>query len=130
VSLTPYQVLAPAISLIAIIYAWNLFARQKKTLWEAILWTLFWGTIAFIAFQPWVLTYLSVVTGIKDQENAVLITFLGVLFFLIFYLVIRLEELEQRHTRLVRDIALREAGLRSNKHHKEDHEDNDDETSL
>lgn len=113
-ALTPYQVLAPALSLLAIVYAWNLFMRQKKTLWEALLWTFFWGAIAFIAFQPWVLTYLSVVTGIKDQESAVLITFLGVLFFMIFYLVIRLEELEQRHTRLVRTMALKDAGMKSN----------------
>jgi hypothetical protein len=109
--LTPYQVLAPAVSLLAIIYAWNLFMRRKKTLWEVLMWTVFWGAIAFIAFQPWVLTYLSVVTGIKDQESAVLITFLGILFFMIFYLVIRLEELEQRHTKLVRAIALRNADI-------------------
>lgn len=111
--LTPYQVLAPAVSFLAIAYAWNLFLRRKKTLWEVLLWTLFWGAIAIIAFQPWVLGYLSVATGIKDQESAVLITFLGVLFFMIFYLVIRLEELEQRHSRLVRAIALRDAGMKA-----------------
>ena len=111
-SWTPYQIVAPLISLFAILYAWNLFLRQKKTLWEVLLWTIFWGAIALIAFWPWVLTYLSVVTGIRDQSNAVLITFLGILFFMIFYLIIRLEELEQRHKKLVRELALREAGLR------------------
>ena len=30
---------------------------------------------------------------------------------MIFYLVIRLEELEQKHTKVVRALALREAGL-------------------
>ncbi|OGJ56291.1 hypothetical protein A3D88_01375 [Candidatus Peribacteria bacterium RIFCSPHIGHO2_02_FULL_52_16] len=109
--LTPYQVVAPIFSLVAIFYAWNLVARQKKTIWEAFFWTLFWGLVCVIALYPSILSYLSAVTGIADQENAVLVTFLGILFFIVFYLVIRLEELEQRHTKIVRALALREAGL-------------------
>lgn len=114
-SLTPYQIVAPTISLIAIFYAWNLMLRQKKTAIEAILWTLFWGAVSGISLYPNVLSYLSAVTGIVDQENAVLVTFLGILFFVVFYLVIRLEELEQRHTKIVRALALREAGLERKK---------------
>ncbi len=110
-ALTPYQLVAPGISLLAIIYAWNLVLRQKKTVWEGCFWTIFWGAVAGIALYPRVLSYLSAVTGIADQENAVLVTFLGILFFIVFYLVIRLEELEQRHTRIVRKLALREGGL-------------------
>lgn len=109
--LTPYQIVAPVIALTAIIYAWNLVMRQKKTVWEACFWTVFWGAIATIAFFPNALTYLSAVTGIANQESAVVVTFLGILFFMIFYIVIRLEELEQRHAKMVREMALREAGL-------------------
>lgn len=110
-TLTPYQIVAPIISLVAIIYAWNLVMRGKKTVWEACFWTFFWGAIAAIALFPSFLTYLSTVTGIINHENAAIVTFLGILFFMVFYLVIRLEELEQRHSRIVREIALREAGL-------------------
>ena len=110
-TLTPYQIVAPVIALTASIYAWNLVMRQKKTVWEACFWTLFWGAIAGIALYPNVLTYLSTITGIENQENAVVVTFLGIIFFMIFYLVIRLEELEQRHAKMVREMALREAGL-------------------
>ncbi|MDB4978608.1 MAG: hypothetical protein JWM56_794 [Candidatus Peribacteria bacterium] len=112
--LTPYQIVAPAFSLFAILYAWNLVLRQKKTLWEAFFWTLFWGLVTVIALFPRMLTYLSAVTGIANQENAVLITFMGILFFIVFYIIIRLEELEQRHTKIVRLMALREAGLDTN----------------
>ncbi len=110
-TLTPYQIVTPVISLTAILYAWNLVMRQKKTVWEACFWTVFWGAIAAIAMFPQFLTYLSSVTGIENRENAVIFTFLGILFFMIFYMIIRLEELEQRHARMVREIALREAGL-------------------
>ena len=113
--LTPYQVVAPAVALVAIVYAWNLSFRQKKSVWEAILWTIFWGSVAGIALFPSVLTYLQAVTGIKSQVNALLVTAIGLIFFIIFYLVIRLEELEQRQTRIVRKIALKEADLEKKK---------------
>jgi hypothetical protein len=88
--------------------------RQKKTVWEAIFWTLFWCAVSYIALEPGSIDYLTRITGIKDRENAVLVTFIGILFFMIFYLVIRLEELEQRQTRLIRKIALRGEDLDKN----------------
>jgi hypothetical protein len=111
VILTPYQIVAPLISLTAIVYAWNLVMRQKKTVWEACFWTVFWGAIAAIAMFPSFLTYLSTVTGIANRENAVIFTFLGLLFFMVFYMVIRLEDLEQRYSKLLRELALRDADL-------------------
>lgn len=110
-TLTPYQIIVPLLSIIAMVYAWNLVVRQKKTLWEALLWTLFWGMIALIALYPGLLSYLTAATGIKSRENAVIFTSIGILFFMVFYMIIRLEELEQRQTKMVRDMALREAGL-------------------
>lgn len=117
--LTPYQIVAPLVSIIALAYAWSLWYRQKKTLWEVALWTLFWASIALIAFYPGILTYLTAVTGIKDQVNAILVTCIGILFFMVFYMIMRLEEMEQRQVRLIRGIALREAGLPQIPH--EDH---------
>ncbi len=111
--LTPYQIIVPLASAIAILYAWNLVFRGKKTIWEALLWTLFWGAISVIALFPNFLSYLSALTGIQNQENAATITFLGLLFFIVFYLIIRLEELEQRYARIVRMLALKDAELES-----------------
>lgn len=111
--LTAYQIVAPLAAIVAIVYAWNLVFRKKKTVLEASLWTVFWGAVAYIALYPSVLSYLSVATGIANAENAALVTFLGILFFLVFYLIVRLEELEQRHAKVVRELALREAGLGS-----------------
>lgn len=108
--MTPYQIVTPLVSLIALSYAWSLVARQKKTIWEGMLWTLFWLAIAVIALFPAVLDWLTLVTGFKNRENAVMITFLGILSFIVFSLIVRLEELEQRHTKLVRSMALRGTG--------------------
>ena len=109
--LTPYQIIVPLLSLLAVLYAWSLMMRKKKTVWEVILWTIFWGLIALIALRPNLLAYLTLITGIKNQENAVLFTAIGMLFFVVFYLIIRIEELQQRQSRIVRSIALRDAGL-------------------
>ena len=107
VPMTVYQIITPLLSLLAIVYAWNLVFRQKKTIWEALLWTFFWGAIAGIALFPKFLDYFTLVTGIQKRENAVIVTVLGILSFMVFYLIMRLEELEQRQTRLIRKIALR-----------------------
>lgn len=105
---TAYQIVTPLISFVAVTYAWNLVFRQKKTIWEALLWTIFWGAIAMIAMYPNSIDYLTAITGIKDRENAVMVTSLGILFFIVFYLVIRLENMEQRQTRVIRKLALKD----------------------
>lgn len=117
-AITPYQLLVPFVSLVLITYAWNLVMKQKKTIWEASLWTVFWGAIAVVALFPNTLQYLSVFTGVKNNENAAVFTALGILFFGVFYIIIRVEEMEQRMVKIVRDEALREAGL-SEKRRKE-----------
>ncbi len=116
--LTAYQIIAPLISAVAVLYAWNLVMRQRKTIWEAALWTIFWGVIAYIALFPNILSYLSALTGIANQESALIVTFLGILFFMIFYLIIRVEELEQRYARVMRALALKDAWLESDKDKK------------
>lgn len=113
--LTPYQIIVPVLSLLAILYAWNLARRQKKTVWEALLWTVFWAAIAVVALNPSLVSYLTLVTGIKSQENAIVFTSIGILFFMMFYMVIRLEELQQRQAKMIRALALRDADLESPK---------------
>lgn len=109
---TAYQVVTPLISIVALLYAWNLVLRQKKTIWEAMLWTVFWGTIAYIALYPDALDYLTAATGIQKRENAVIVTFLGILSFIMFYIIIRIEEMEQRQTRVIRKLALKDIDKR------------------
>ncbi|MDA0375913.1 MAG: DUF2304 domain-containing protein [bacterium] len=112
---TAYQIITPLAGFIAIAYAWNLVFRQKKTIWEAILWTVFWGSIIAIAVYPESLDYLSKFTGIKDRENAVLVTTLAVVLFIVFYLIVRIEALEQRQTRVIRKLALKDLDNQSGK---------------
>ncbi|MSR67207.1 DUF2304 domain-containing protein [Candidatus Peribacteria bacterium] len=108
---TPYQVVVPLFGGLMIVYAWNLVLRQKKTVWEGILWTVFWSSVAYISLVPSSLQTLSTITGIKKNENAATITAIGVIFFILFYLIMRLEELEQRVVKVVRERTLKDAGI-------------------
>ena len=114
-TITAYQILAPLASIVAILYAWSLVFRHRKTVWEASVWTIFWCGVAAIAISPDLLQHLTKVTGVQKRENAVFVSSIGILFFIVFYLVMRLEELEQRQTRIVRKMALKDVEEREEK---------------
>lgn len=103
-----YQIITPLVSLFLIVYVWNLVPKQKKTIWEASLWTIFWLAVAAVAVFPNAIDYLTKITGIKNRENAVFISAIGVMFFVIFYLIMRLEEIERKQTKLIRSLALKD----------------------
>lgn len=108
---TPYQIVVPLCALVLIVYAWNLVMRRKKSVWEGVLWTFFWSAISVVSLFPSSLQYLSTVTGIKRNENAATITAIGVLFFIVFYLIMRIEALEQRVVKVVREKALKDSDV-------------------
>ncbi len=110
--ITPYQIVVPLFSLLMVTYAWNLVMRQKKSVWEGLLWTFFWCGIGFIALIPSSLQYLSTLTGIQNNTSAATFTAIVILFFVLFYVIVRLEEIEQRLTKIIRSHALRDANIR------------------
>ncbi len=111
IAITPYQIVVPLFSLLMIAYAWNLVMRQKKSLWEGLLWTIFWAGIGCIAIIPSSLQYLSAITGIQNNASAATFTAIVILFFILFYIIVRLEEIEQRLTKIIRSQALRDAHI-------------------
>jgi len=63
-----------------------------------------------VLFPSWI-TFLTTWTGIRDQENAVFAIMIGILLFMVFHLLVRIEALQKRMTDMVRHQALKEAGL-------------------
>ncbi len=111
IEITPYRVVVPLMAFVMIVYAWNHVFRGTKTIWEALLWTLFWGGIIVIVLFPKWIGLLTAWTGIKGQANAVFAITIGILLFVVFHILIRLERMQKRMTDLVRHEALKEAGL-------------------
>lgn len=112
--ITPYKVVVPLVALFFILYAWNHVSRGTKTVWEAILWMLFWGFVAMIVLFPSWIALLTAWTGIRGQANAVFAIALGVLLFIVFHILVRLEKIQKRMTEIVRHEALSDAGLTEN----------------
>lgn len=104
--LSLYQIIVPSLSLLTILYVWHLCLQRRKSIWSTFLWTVFWVAIAAAALFPGFLDILSSVTGIKDNVNAIFITSIGILFWLVFMMIIRFEHMQQRHVQLVRSLAL------------------------
>lgn len=109
--ITPYRVVVPLIALFFILYAWSHVVRRTKTIWEAMLWTLFWSGVGIVVLFPRWISFLTAWTGIRGQANAVFAITLGVLLFIVFHMLIRIEKIQKRITDLVRHEALEDAGL-------------------
>jgi len=112
IEITPYRVAVPLVALFFIVYAWNHVIRGTKTLWEVGLWTLFWGGVTLIVLFPSWIGFIAAWTGFKDQENAVFSIMIGILFFMVFLIIMKIEKMQKRVTDIVRNRALEDAGLK------------------
>ena len=108
---TPYRVVVPLIAFFMIVYAWNHVLRGTKTIWEAMLWTLFWGGVCIVVLFPNWISLLTTWTGIRDQANAVFAITLGIILFVVFHILVRIENLQKQIIDIVRHEGLEDAGL-------------------
>ncbi len=103
------QALILLFSLFALVNAWRRQKRGKISRVSAVLWSLLWIAVGVVVMQPESTTFLAHRLGVGRGVD--LVTYLALLFifFLLFRLFSRIEELEQDITRLVREIALQRA---------------------
>ncbi len=105
-----YQYIVPVICAVFLFRIGVQYVKQKRSIFSSVVWTIFWGTIAVLAFAPHILsTILADVLGFADNVHAVLFIGLGLAFLIIFYLSSVIDKLETQLTSLVRKLALYEA---------------------
>ena len=114
IDFTPYRVVVPLIALCMVLYAWSHVFRGTKTIWEAMLWTFFWGGVCIVVLFPAWISVLTTWTGIRNEANAIFAIAIGIILFIVFHILIRIEKIQKRITDLVRHEALRDAGLNEN----------------
>ena len=71
IDITPYRVVVPLIALCMVLYAWSHVFRGTKTIWEAMLWTFFWGGVCIVVLFPAWISVLTTWTGIRNEANAI-----------------------------------------------------------
>ena len=82
-------------------------AKDKKlTTGELIFWVGVWTTLIVVVLFPFITSTIAMFLGISRGTDVVLYGSVGVLFYLIFRLYIKIEEAERDITKLVREKAL------------------------
>jgi len=100
------QILALVFSLFALSRV-ILRAKDKKiTSGELIFWLSIWITLIIVVILPSIISKLALILGISRGTDVIIYGSVGVLFYLIFRLYVKLEETEREITTLVRENAL------------------------
>lgn len=112
------QVLALAFAIFAVSRA-VLRARDKKiSIAELVFWITVWLALILVVMFPYLTNYLARVMGIGRGIDVVVYLSIGLLFYLIFRLYVKIEETQKSITLLVREIAIYKKENKKNKKNK------------
>jgi hypothetical protein len=82
-------------------------AKDKKIkIFELFFWLGIWGGLIVVVFFPGLTSYAAELVGIGRGIDVIVYTSVGLLYYLIFRLYVKLEDSEREITQLVREIAL------------------------
>jgi len=82
-------------------------AKDKKiTIIELFFWLGIWGGLIFVVFFPNIISRVADLVGIKRGIDVIIYTSVGIIFYLIFRLYVKLEDIEREITKVVRELAL------------------------
>lgn len=81
---------------------------QKISVSELIFWLAVWSTLLGVVFFPVIVSEIALFLGIGRGTDVILYVSIGVLFYLVFRLYVKLEESQRQITLLVREISLKE----------------------
>lgn len=100
-----YPIVFSFIALIAIIYLYQRIS-QKKSPMSYLLWGVIWLFVIIFAFVPELSAYLGGFFGISRGLDFLVIVAIILMFYLIFKLYLKIDQLQQDITKIVREIAL------------------------
>lgn len=106
--LTAIQIVLVCFALYALSRVLLRFRRGGLPLLHLALWLVFWGGVIFVALDPAVTNIFAHVLGVGRGADVIIYLALMVLFYLVFRLLVKLTDLEQQMTRVVRAVALKE----------------------
>ena len=108
------QVLATLISFFALASLLTSYRRGALSLRRLIGWFLLWLIVIVVVYHPAFSDTVAVFLGVSHGTDAAFFIAILLIFYVIFKLLMRIENLEQNLTKIVREIAFRN-GNRSDK---------------
>lgn len=107
IQLSLLHVLAGAFALFALTRV-VLRARERRLTWgEMLLWAMVWAAMIVVIFVPEASTSLAGYLGIGRGIDLVMYAAIVLLFYLLFRLYVRMEQIEHEVTLTVREVALK-----------------------
>jgi len=100
------QLFIVAFSLFAIARTLRQFRRGKLTIAFLLLWILFWVAVGGVVLIPQTTNTLAHIVGVGRGVDAIMYVSIIALFYGLFRMLVRIEEVEREITKLVRRLAI------------------------
>ena len=101
-----YSVLFPIISILAILWFFYRYLKEKQSLLTVILWTILWLFVILFSIFPSASEKFASLFGITRGLDFIIIVVFVVLFYIIFRLYNRIDILHDEVNKLVKEVAL------------------------
>jgi len=103
----PIQIIAIIFALFALSRVVLRLKERKVTVKEFILWFIIWVALIVVAFFPEVLVFFGDLSGFRRGMDLMIFLSVGLLFYLVFRIYVKLDEQEKEITKLVREISFK-----------------------
>ena len=101
-----YSILFPIISILAILWFFYRYLKEKQSLITVILWTILWLFVIVFSIFPQLSADFAQIFGITRGLDFIIIVVFVVLFYIIFRLYNRIDILQDEVNRIVKEVAL------------------------
>jgi len=109
------QIVLIIFCLLALIKVWSRYRAGDITAWWLVFWLVFWALVGIVAYQPDATMYFARLLGVGRGADVVVYLALALLFFLFFKLMVKVEKIDKKITKLVRENALSNSGKLENR---------------
>lgn len=101
-----YSILFPIISILAILWFFYRYLKEKQSLTTVILWTVLWLFVILFSIFPSFSEHFAGLFGITRGLDFIIIVVFLVLFYIIFKLYNRIDILQDEINKIVKEVAL------------------------
>lgn len=107
--ITIIQILLIIFALFALSRVITQFRKNKITLTEFIIWDIIWLVVIVVALMPAITSFFANIVGIKRGVDFLIYIGMTLLFYLVFRIYVKIENMEQNITKIVREAAIKGA---------------------
>lgn len=101
-----YSIIFPVVSILAILWFFYRYLKEKQSLITVILWTVLWLFVIVFSIFPSFSERFAALFGITRGLDFIIIVVFLVLFYIIFRLYNRIDILQEEINKIVKEVAL------------------------